>query len=63
MTETTFADIVCNIDDLVTEEQWISFDVRPGRGEERWLNIILRKCDKPTIDNKYYDKSCADEFL
>lgn len=26
-----------------TEEQWISTDVRPGRGEEKWLNIILRK--------------------
>lgn len=26
-----------------TEEQWISTDVRPGREDERWLNIILRK--------------------
>ncbi len=25
------------------EEQWISSDVRPGRGDEKWLNIILRK--------------------
>ena len=45
MTESTFADFIRNIDDLATEEQWISSDVRPGRGEERWLNIILRKCD------------------
>lgn len=26
-----------------TEEQWLSEDVRPGRGDEKWLNIILRK--------------------
>ena len=25
------------------EEQWVSADVRPGREDERWLNIILRK--------------------
>lgn len=43
MTESTFADFIRNITDLVTEEQWISSDVRPGRGEEQWLNIILRK--------------------
>lgn len=44
MTESTFAAFIRNIADLVTEEQWISSDVRPGRGEEQWLNIILRKC-------------------
>lgn len=43
MTESTFADFIRNITDLVTEEQWISSDSRPGRGEEQWLNIILRK--------------------
>ncbi|MDO4556609.1 MAG: class I SAM-dependent methyltransferase [Lachnospiraceae bacterium] len=25
------------------EEYWITKDVRPNRGEERWLNLILRK--------------------
>ena len=25
------------------EEQWVSKDVRPGRENEKWLNIILRK--------------------
>lgn len=43
MTEETFADFMSDIDGLQMEEQWISFDARPGRGEERWLNIILRK--------------------
>lgn len=26
-----------------TEEYWITSDVRPGRDEEKWLNIIMRK--------------------
>lgn len=28
---------------LVIEEEWITGDVRPDRGDERWLNLILRK--------------------
>lgn len=43
MTETSFAALMQNITALTTEEQWITSDVRPGRGEEKWLNIILRK--------------------
>lgn len=43
MTEETFADFIRSIEELQTEEQWISSDVRPGRGEEQWLNLILRK--------------------
>ena len=43
MTEGTFADFLGGIQDLEVEEQWITADVRPGRGEEKWLNLILRK--------------------
>ncbi len=43
MTETTYAALMQNIASLETEEQWITSDVRPGRGEEKWLNVILRK--------------------
>lgn len=43
MTETSFADFMREIQELRTEEHWITFDARPGRGEERWLNLILRK--------------------
>ena len=43
MTEETFADFLGVIDDLEIEEQWVTSDVRPGRGEEKWLNLILRK--------------------
>lgn len=43
MTEEKFAKFLSEIDSLEIEEQWITLDVRPGRGEERWLNLILRK--------------------
>lgn len=43
MTEATFAEFICDIDELQIAEQWITSDVRPGRGEEQWLNLILRK--------------------
>ena len=43
MTEEWFAGFIEEIGGLQIEEQWISADVRPGRGEEQWLNIILRK--------------------
>lgn len=43
MTEETFAEFVGEIKDLEVEEQWTTSDARPGRGEEKWLNLILRK--------------------
>lgn len=43
MTEESFASYIKRIDDVMIEEQWISSDARPNRGEEKWLNIILRK--------------------
>lgn len=43
MTEEKFAEFLSGIDGLEVEEQWTTCDVRPGRGEEKWLNLILRK--------------------
>ncbi len=43
MTEESFSNLIRNIKELETEEQWVTSDVRPGRGDEKWLNIILRK--------------------
>ena len=43
MTEETFAALLEKVVALSLEEQWISNDVRPGRGDEKWLNLILRK--------------------
>lgn len=43
MTEETFAALLKKIPTLSLVEQWITSDVRPGRGDEKWLNLILRK--------------------
>ena len=43
MTEETFTKLIQDMDELEIEEQWITSDVRPGQGEEKWLNLILRK--------------------
>ena len=39
----TFTDFVQGIHNLRIEEHWITGDVRLGRGEEKWLNLILQK--------------------
>lgn len=44
--EDTFGEFIKVIPELTVEEQWITLDVRPGRGEEKWLNLILRKNQK-----------------
>ena len=43
MTEDSFDKLIANVDNLKVEEQWITADVRPQRGNEKWLNLILRK--------------------
>ena len=40
----TFSEFIRDIGNITMEENWITGDVRPGRGEEKWLNLILRKC-------------------
>ena len=45
-TEDTFDKFIKVIPELTIEEAWITSDVRPGRGEEKWLNLILRKIQK-----------------
>ena len=45
-TEDTFDKFIKAIQELTIEEEWITSDVRPGRGEEKWLNLILRKIQK-----------------
>ena len=42
-TEDSFKEFIAKIPELTIEEYWITGDVRPGRGDERWLNLILRK--------------------
>ena len=43
-TEKTFQEVIEKVPELTIEEHWITSDVRPGRGEEKWLNLLLRKC-------------------
>ena len=42
-TEETFAQLIAGVPALHVEEQWVSGDARPGRQDEKWLNVILRK--------------------
>ena len=42
-TEDSFKEFIAEIPELTIEQYWITGDVRPGRGDERWLNLILRK--------------------
>ena len=42
-TEEKFNKFVQNIENIKLKEEWITCDVRPGRGEEKWLNLILQK--------------------
>lgn len=42
-TEKLFVEFIKVFPELEIEELWITGDVRKERGEERWLNVILRK--------------------
>ena len=42
-TTDTFKNFIHDMHGLKIEEQWITGDVRPGRGEEKWLNLLLQK--------------------
>lgn len=43
LTEASAAKLLAGIPELKIEKQWMTGDVRTGRGEERWLNLIFRK--------------------
>lgn len=43
MTEDSMGEMLIDFPELKLEKQWITGDVRAGRGDERWLNMILRK--------------------
>ena len=43
LTEDTAGELIGQVPALAVERQWVTGDVRAGRGEERWLNMILRK--------------------
>ena len=43
MTEESLEQLLQKVPGLEMEEKWVTSDVRPGRGEEKWLNLFLRK--------------------
>ena len=43
MTEDSFRVLMEHIPFFTAEDTWISADVVPGREDERWWNMILRK--------------------
>lgn len=43
MNEDKFYKTLKHVDSLKIINQWISSDARPGRGEEKWLNVFLKK--------------------
>lgn len=43
MDEEKFGELLSEIPELKLIEQWVTGDVRPGRGEEKWLNLMLKK--------------------
>ena len=42
-TEGTLQEFLKKIPSLLIEEVWITGDVRPGREEERWINLLARR--------------------
>lgn len=42
MTESRMEGLLKRISCFETEKMWTSYDVRPGREDEKWLNILLR---------------------
>lgn len=42
-TSEEFQSFIVETDGLKVQDEWITGDVRPGRGDEKWLNLIIQK--------------------
>lgn len=42
-TEESFQEFLGEFPEYTMTDQWITCDVRPNRGEEKWLNVLLRR--------------------
>lgn len=42
-TRESFEEFINAYSGIEIVEEWVSADARPGRGDEKWLNLILRK--------------------
>ena len=45
-TSTSFGVFIKGIPDLEVIEEWITDDVRPGRADEKWFNVLLQNDNK-----------------
>ena len=45
MTQESLGDLIDNVGGLDIIKLWITSDVRPGRENEKWLNVLLRKTE------------------
>jgi SAM-dependent methyltransferase len=43
MDNAKFDDFISQYPNITVEELWVTGDVRPGRSNEQWLNVILKK--------------------
>lgn len=43
LTEESFGRLIAPFDELEIIEMMVTGDVRPGRAEEKWLNVVVRK--------------------
>ena len=64
-TEETFREFIREMPETEVIDEWLSADVRPGRNEEKWLNIILKKRTASTVrfDTYTYGDPAADTLL
>ena len=56
-TEKTFREFIREKPEMEVTDEWISADVRPGRSEEKWLNIILKKTTMSKVQSEAAKKS------
>lgn len=45
-TEESFEKFLSDIPNLRMRQMWVTSDVRPGRADEKWLNLILEKTEE-----------------
>lgn len=50
LTEASAQELLQSVPELQREKQWISGDVRAGRGDERWLNMVVRKISLELVE-------------
>ena len=45
-TEKTLQELLSGIDNISLLKLWITSDVRGEKDKEKWINVILKKCNK-----------------